>query len=185
VAQVRLGGGRVHHAMRTVGKIKQAFDMMCQRAQSRTTQGELLSQKQFVQGMIADSWMDIEQFRLLVLRTAWKIDRCKDYKAVMGDIAAIKALMPRVFHDVFARALQIHGSIGVTNEMPFGAGIMDAFSMGLADGPTEVHKVTLAKQVLGSYAGTDDIFPEYSLVRRREAAIQKYAGLLEREVRAL
>jgi acyl-CoA dehydrogenase len=185
VAQVRLGGGRIHHAMRTVGKVKQTFDMMCQRAQSRTTQGELLSQKQMVQGMIADSWLDIEQFRLLVLRTAWKIDRSQDYKAVMGDISAVKALMPRVFHDVYARAIQIHGSIGVTNEMPFAAGLMESFHMGLADGPTEVHKVTLARQVLGAYAGTDDVFPEYSIVRRREAAIQKYAGRLEREIGAL
>jgi acyl-CoA dehydrogenase len=182
VAQTRLGGGRIHHAMRTVGKIRHAFDLMCQRALSRTTQGEVLAKKQLVQAMIADSWIDIEQFRLLVLRTAWKIDRIKDYRAVRADISAVKAAMPRVYHDVYARALQIHGSIGLSTEMPFAAGVLDSFHMGLADGPTEVHKVTVARQVLGGYQGTDDVFPDYHLVRRREAAIAKYGHLLERDV---
>lgn len=182
VAQTRLGGGRIHHAMRTVGKIRHAFDLMCQRALSRTTQGEVLAKKQLVQAMIADSWIDIEQFRLLVLRTAWKIDRIKDYRAVRADISAVKAAMPRVYHDVYARALQIHGSIGLSTEMPFAAGVLDSFHMGLADGPTEVHKVTVARQVLGGYQGTDDVFPDYHLIRRREAAIAKYGHLLERDV---
>jgi len=182
VAQTRLGGGRIHHAMRTVGKIRHAFDLMCERALSRTTQGEVLAQKQLVQAMIADSWIDIEQFRLFVLRTAWKIDKTKNYREVRADISAVKATMPRVYHDVYARALQIHGSIGLSTEMPFAAGVLDSFHMGLADGPTEVHKVTVARQVLGRYQGTEEVFPEYHLVRRREAAILKYAHLLEREV---
>ena len=182
VAQTRLGGGRIHHAMRTVGKIRHAFDLMCQRALSRSTQGEVLAQKQLVQAMIADSWIDIEQFRLFVLRTAWKIDKTKNYREVRADISAVKATMPRVYHDVYARALQIHGSIGLSTEMPFAAGVLDSFHMGLADGPTEVHKVTVARQVLGRYQGTEDVFPEYHLVRRREAAIEKYAHVLEREV---
>ncbi len=75
VAQTRLGGGRIHHAMRTIGQVRKAFDMMCERVLSRTTQGSLLADKQMVQEKIADSWIEIEQFRLLVLRTAWKIDR--------------------------------------------------------------------------------------------------------------
>lgn len=182
VAQTRLGGGRIHHAMRSVGKVRHAFNMMCERALSRTTQGELLADKQLIQAMIADSWIDIEQFRLLLLRTAWKIDKVKDYKAVAGDISAVKALMPRVHHDVFARALQIHGSLGVSNEMPFASGVMDSFHMGLVDGPTEVHKITLAKQVLAGYSATEELFPNYSLIKRRQAAIEKYAGLLEREI---
>jgi acyl-CoA dehydrogenase len=182
VSQTRLGGGRIHHAMRTMGKMQRAFDMMCERALSRTTQGEALAQKQLVQAMIADSWIDIEQFRLLVLRTAWKIDKLKDYRAVRADISAVKAQMPKVYHDVFARALQIHGSLGLSTEMPFAAGVLDSFHMGLADGPTEVHKVTVARQVLGRYQGTDDLFPEYHLIRREEAALQKYAAVIEREV---
>ena len=100
VAQTRLGGGRIHHAMRTVGQVQKAFDMMCERAVSRTTQGELLGKKQMVQEMVADCWIEIEQFRLLVLRTAWRIDKYKDYKQVRKDISAVKAAMPKVFHDV-------------------------------------------------------------------------------------
>jgi len=182
VAQTRLGGGRVHHAMRTVGRIRRAFDMMCERALSRHTQGEVLAAKQMVQEKIADSWIEIEQFRLLVLRTAWKIDRYKDYKQVRKDISAVKAAMPKVYHDVYARALQIHGSLGLSNEMPFSAGLIDSFHMGLADGPTEVHKVTVARQVLREYRGTQALFPEYHLPRRREAALKKYAELIEHVV---
>ena len=74
--------------------------------------------KQMVQEKIADSWMEIEQFRLIVLRTAWRIDKHGDYMKVRKDIAAIKALMPKVYHDVASRALMVHGSLGASNEMP-------------------------------------------------------------------
>ncbi|MGH8336959.1 MAG: acyl-CoA dehydrogenase family protein, partial [Gammaproteobacteria bacterium] len=159
VAQTRLGGGRIHHAMRTIGQVRKSFDQMCERALSRTTQGSLLADKQMVQEKIADSWIDIEQFRLLVLRTAWRIDKYKDYLKVRKDIAAVKAAMPKVFHDVVVRALQVHGSLGVTPEMPFAEQVMESFVMGLADGPTEVHKITLARQVLREYKGTAGLFP--------------------------
>jgi acyl-CoA dehydrogenase len=182
VAQTRLGGGRIHHAMRTVGLVRKAFDMMCERALSRQTQGEVLANKQLVQAMIADSWIEIESFRLLVLRTAWKIDKLKDYKQVRADISAVKAAMPRVCHDVYMRAMQIHGSIGASTEMPFAAGLLSSMTLGMADGPTEVHKVTLAKQVLRGYQGTDALFPDYHLIKRREAAIERYADLIELEV---
>ena len=99
IAQTRLAGGRIHHAMRTVAQIKKAFDMMCERALSRETQGELLAQKQMVQEKIADSWIEIEQFRLLVLRTAWRIDQFNDYRAVRKDIAAVKVAAAKVLHD--------------------------------------------------------------------------------------
>jgi acyl-CoA dehydrogenase len=179
VAQTRLGGGRIHHAMRTVGRVRRAFDMMCERALSRETQGESLSAKQMVQEKIADSWMEMEQFRLLVLRTAWRIDRHKDYMKVRKDIAAVKAMMPKVYHDVVARALQIHGSLGVSNEMPFVDLLIDSFHMGLADGPTEVHKVTVARQVLRDYSATEELFPSRHRLTLRERAIQKYADRIE------
>ena len=178
VAQTRLGGGRIHHAMRTVGVVKRAFDMMCERALSRVTQGEVLARKQLVQEMIADSWMQIEQFRLLVLHTAWKIDKYNDYLRVRADISAVKAAMPKVLHDVAARALQIHGSLGVSDEMPFGAMVLESFHMGLADGATEVHKVTLARQVLKDYKPTDDLFPTMHLPKLRAQAHEKYDDLL-------
>ena len=182
VAQTRLGGGRIHHAMRTVGQLHKAFDMMCQRVLSRETKGEVLAQKQSVQEKIADSWIEMEQFRLLVLRTAWRIDQYKDYRRVRKDIAAIKALMPKVYHDVISRALHLHGSLGISNEMPFTGMLMGSYVMGLADGPTEVHKVTVARQVLGEYTPTDDLFPDYHLPRRRDAALAKFADLIDLEV---
>jgi acyl-CoA dehydrogenase len=184
VAQTRLGGGRIHHAMRTVGQVRKAFDLMCERALSRTTQGSLLADKQMVQEKIADSWIDIESFRLLVLRTAWRIDRYRDYRKVRKDIAAVKAQMPKVFHDVAVRALQIHGSLGVTPEMPFVEQVLESFVMGLADGPTEVHKITLARQILRDYKGTNGLFPSGHIPALREAALKKYAGMLELEVAA-
>ncbi|MDO9441186.1 MAG: acyl-CoA dehydrogenase family protein [Beijerinckiaceae bacterium] len=165
--------------MRTLAQCKLAFDMMCERALSRTTQGSQLADKQLVQAMIADSWLQLEQFRLFLLRTAWKIDRLQDYRKVRKDIAAVKALMPRVLHDIAANALQVHGSLGMTNEVPFIDQIITAFRMGIADGPTEVHKVTLAKQILRDYRPSEDLFPTNHLVRRREEAIGKFRDLLE------
>jgi acyl-CoA dehydrogenase len=184
VAQTRLGGGRIHHAMRTVARVRWAFDAMCQRALSRTTtRGERLADQQMVQEMIADSWIEIEQFRLLVLRTAWKIDRYEDYQLVRADISAVKAAMPKVYHDVAARALQLHGSIGVSNEMPFGDMVIDSFRMGLADGATEIHKVTLARQILGRYEPTEDLFPSYHVPRARHEARERLGEVLERAER--
>ncbi len=180
VAQTRLGGGRIHHAMRTVGLVKRALDMMCERALSRTTQGELLARKQLVQAMIADSWIQIEQFRLLVLQTAWRIDKYNDYQRVRADISAVKAAMPKVLHDVASRAVQIHGSLGVSDEMPLASMVLESFHMGLADGATEVHQITLARQILKQHKGTDDLFPTTHLPRLRAAAEQKYAEALAR-----
>lgn len=146
---------------------------------SRSTQGELLARKQLVQAMIADSWIELEQFRLLVLRTAWRIDRWNDYQRVRGDISAVKAAMPKVLHDVASRALQLHGSLGVSHEMPFAAMVLESFHMGLADGATEVHKVTLAREVLKGYHGTEDLFPTQHLPRLRAEAEARFAATLE------
>jgi acyl-CoA dehydrogenase len=178
VAQVRLGGGRIHHAMRTLGQARRALDQTCERVLSRVTQGEPLARKQMVQEKIADSWIELEQFRLLVLRTAWRIDRHNDYKVVRKDIAAVKALIPKVLHDVASRALHLHGSIGVSTEMPFARQVLASYYLGLADGPTEVHKVTVAREVLAGYAPTDDLFPSYHLPRVQAAARDRYASEL-------
>ncbi len=124
--------------------------------------------------MIADSWIELEQFRLLVLRTAWRIDKYQDYQRVRADISAVKAAMPKVLHDVASRALQVHGSLGVSNEMPFAAMVLESFHMGLADGATEVHKVTLARQLLADYKASDDLFPTMHLPKLRAQAREKY-----------
>jgi acyl-CoA dehydrogenase len=182
IAQTRLGGGRIHHAMRTIGMAKQALDMMCERALSRETQGSILADKQFVQGYIADSYAQLMQFRLFVLYTAWSIDKHNDYRKVRKDIAAVKVLMPDVLHDIAQRALQVHGALGVSNEMPFNRMILAASVLGLADGPTEVHKVTVARQVLRDYRPSDDLWPTQHLPKRLAAARAKFAEYIEHEV---
>src|SRR5215467_547254 len=182
IAQTRLGGGRIHHAMRTIGLARKALDMMCERVLSRHTQGSVLADKQFVQGYIADSYAQLLQFRLLVLYTAWSIDKHNDYRKVRKDIATVKVVMPGVLHDIAMRALQVHGALGVSNEMPFHRMILGASVLGLADGPTEVHKVTVAKQVLRDYAPSDDLWPSEHLPRKMAAARAKFAEYLEHEV---
>jgi acyl-CoA dehydrogenase len=182
IAQTRLGGGRVHHAMRTIGMARKALDMLCERALSRTTQGSLLADKQFVQGYVADSYAQLLQFRLMVLYTAWSIDRHKDYRKVRKDIAAVKVVMPTVLHDIAWRSLQVHGALGTSNELPLAGMMLGANVLGIADGPTEVHKVTVARQVLRDYEPSADLWPTEHLPRKRAAARAKYAEYLDREV---
>jgi acyl-CoA dehydrogenase len=177
VAQARLGGGRVHHAMRTVGKCTRAFDMMCERALSRRTQGERLADKQAVQAFIADSWIELQQFRLLVLHTAWVIDT-QPHGAARTQIAMCKVAMAKVYHDIVQRALHVHGSLGVTRETPLASMWMSVPSLALADGPTEVHRTTVAKQMLRRYEPAPGLFPTEHVLARREAARQRYAAIL-------
>ncbi|MFL1403729.1 acyl-CoA dehydrogenase family protein [Marinobacter sp. M1N3S26] len=161
VAQVRLGGGRMHHAMRTLAQASRAFDMMCERAVSRFTKGEQLAKKQMVQEKIADSWVELRQFRLLILETAWLLDQGQDYKATRKNIAAVKTVMPGVLNNIASRALQIHGSLGISHDMPFAEWIINSFHVGLGDGPTEVHKVTVAREVLKDVEPAQGPFPDY------------------------
>jgi acyl-CoA dehydrogenase len=178
VAQARLGGGRVHHAMRTVGQCSRAFDMMCERALSRRTQGTLLADKQAVQAFIADSWIELSQYRLMVLHTAWKIDNLP-HGAARVDIAMCKVAMAKIYHDIVQRALHVHGSLGTTRETPLAGMWMSVPSLALADGPTEVHRTTIAKQVLKGYAPAPGLFPSEHLLPKREAAERRYADVLE------
>ncbi|MBA3655081.1 MAG: acyl-CoA dehydrogenase family protein [Actinobacteria bacterium] len=182
IAQTRLGGGRIHHAMRTIAQLRRAFDMMCERALSRETRDGPLASLQMVQEKIADSWIEIEQFRLLVLRTAWLIDRYNDYKRVRKDIAAVKVMMPKVYHDVAQRAMHLHGALGISNEMPFAGMMVAAQALAIADGPTEVHKITVARQVLREYKPVDGLWPSAHIPTRREAAQARFAHLVEHDV---
>ncbi len=182
IAQTRLGGGRIHHAMRTVAQVRSAFDMMCERALSRNTRSGPLADLQMVQEKIADSYIEMEQFRLLVLRTAWLIDKTGDYRRTRKDIAAIKVAMPKVYHDVVQRSMQIHGALGISDEMPFTNMMTAAQVMAIADGPTEVHKVTIARQVLRDYKAVDGLWPSAHLPTRRAAARERLADVLELEV---
>lgn len=179
VAQTRLGGGRVHHAMRTVAQVRKAFDMMCERAVSRQMRKGPLGGLQMTQERIADSWIEMEQFRLLVLRTAWRIDKEQDYRKVRKDIAAIKVAMPKVMHDIAQRALHLHGALGVSQDLPFVDMMNYAEVMGLADGPTEVHKITLAKEILRNYTAVDQVYPSGYRPTLRENAREHIAQRLE------
>lgn len=185
VAQSRLGGGRIHHAMRTVGMLNKAMDMMKERVVSRTTKGERLADKQMVQEKIADSYTQILQFRLHVLYAAWLLDRDKAYtRPVRREISAIKAAMPGVLKDVVYRALHLHGSLGMSNETP----LMDMWQyvpeMGIVDGPTEVHKVSVARDVLRDVQPSPGVFPTYFVPDTRAAAERKFAAFLNKEADA-
>jgi acyl-CoA dehydrogenase len=177
VAQTRLGGGRVHHAMRTLGSAQRALDMMAERALSRSTKGETLANKQAVQNMIAESYIEIQQFRLLVLYTAWQIDKYNDYNRVRKDIAAIKVLTPKVMESVARRAIQIHGALGTTHDMPLTDMFAHGVLLALADGPTEVHLTTVAKQVLRGYKATSGMWPTEFIPNRRAEAEREVLGI--------
>src|SRR5262245_49169278 len=181
IAQTRLGGGRIHHAMRTVAMVRKALRMMCERALSRRTQGEALAAKQLVQQYIADSFIQLEQFRLLVLYTAWHIDKGHKREA-RTYIAAVKVQMADVLHDVVRRAVQVHGAIGCSNELPLIALWQAVPVMAIADGPTEVHKLTVAKQVLRDYQPYPGLWPNDFLPDRVAEARARFAEHLEREV---
>ncbi len=182
IAQTRLGGGRIHHAMRTVGVCQKAIDMMCERALSRHTQGSVLADKQSVQNYIADSYAQLTQFRLFVLYVAWEIDQYRDYRKVRHDIAAVKVLTAQVLHDIVQRAIQVHGALGVSNELPLGGYWMMVPVMGLVDGPSEVHRVTVARQILKRYEAAPGAWPTEHLPEKLAAARQKFAEYLEHEV---
>jgi acyl-CoA dehydrogenase len=178
VAQTRLGGGRLHHAMRTVAVCKMALEMMCQRALSRETQGGRLSDKQMVQEAIADSWVEIEQFRFMVLHTAWLCDQSSSAN-VRREIAACKVQAAKLYHDVVYRSLHVHGALGVSNETPLADMWLRVPMMGIVDGPTEVHKVTIARDTLGEYDAYEGLFPPYWLPPLIDAAEDRYHDVLE------
>ncbi|HEY3833752.1 MAG TPA: acyl-CoA dehydrogenase family protein, partial [Acidimicrobiia bacterium] len=180
IAQTRLGGGRIHHAMRTVGMCQRAIDMMCERALSRTTQGSSLASKQMVQEYVADSWIELHQFRLMVLHAAWVIDQVGGHKA-RKEIAAVKVATAKVLKDIVFRAMHVHGSLGVSNEMPLIGLWTMAPVMGIADGPTEVHKVTVARQVLKSYEPAPGLFPTQHLPPRVAAARERFADIIQHQ----
>src|SRR6201987_5943962 len=169
LAQRRLGGGRIHHAMRTIAQCKLAFDMMCERALSRESHGKIIGEHQMVQEKIADSYAAIRMLRLFVLENAWKIDNSSK-QATRTYIAAVKYTMAKVLRDVSFNALHILGSLGTTNLTPLQARYAGAPTMGIADGVDEVHKSTVARNVLKSYRPHEGYWPtEYFPAKRAQA----------------
>jgi acyl-CoA dehydrogenase len=182
VAQTRLGGGRIHHAMRTMSRAKLALDMMCERALSRSTQGSLLADKQLVQADIADCWTMLLQFRLMVLYTAWLIDQRGETASLRKEIAACKVQAAQVMYEVIYRAMRLHGALGVSNELPLAKLWMITPNMSITDGPTEVHKLTIARQLLKDYQPADGPFPSEWLPPRIDEARARFADALEHQV---
>ena len=151
VAQDRLGPGRIHHCMRAIGTAERAHEMMCRRANERGAFGGPLADKQFVQESIAASRMEIDQARLLTLYAAWKMDT-EGKRAARQAISAIKVVAANMVMDVLDRAIQIHGSLGMTDDTPLAALWRFSRMLRLADGPDEVHKMVLARRELNRWA---------------------------------
>jgi acyl-CoA dehydrogenase len=169
VAQARLGGGRIHHAMRTVGVCNRALEMMLERAVSRRTQGRLLADHQFVKGMIAQSAIELEQFRLLVLKTAWIIDH-EPQGAARTHIGMAKVAMAKVYHDIVERAVHLHGALGTSRDTPLAKMWMGVPMLAVADGPTEVHLVQVANALLKNAKPAPGLFPSEHIPTKRAAA---------------
>jgi acyl-CoA dehydrogenase len=155
IAQDRLGPGRIHHCMRAIGTAERAHEMMCRRANERVAFGGPLADKQFVQESIAASRMEIDQARLLTLYAAWKMDT-EGKRAARQSISAIKIVAANMVMDVLDRAIQIHGSLGMTDDTPLAALWRFSRMLRLADGPDEVHKMVLARRELNRWAKRDE-----------------------------
>lgn len=147
IAQGRLGPGRVHHCMRLIGAAERSLELMCDRAISRKAFGGPLAAQGVVRNWIAESRLAIDQARLLVLRTAWLMDSA-GAKAARKEIAAIKAVVPRMAEKVIDRAIQAFGGAGVCQDTPLASFYMYARTLRIADGPDEVHLETIAKMEL-------------------------------------
>jgi acyl-CoA dehydrogenase len=155
IAQDRLGPGRIHHCMRAIGTAERAHEMMCRRANERVAFGGPLADKQFVQESIAASRMEIDQARLLTLYAAWKMDT-EGKRTARQSISAIKIVAANMVMDVLDRAIQIHGSLGMTDDTPLAALWRFSRMLRLADGPDEVHKMVLARRELNRWAKRDE-----------------------------
>jgi acyl-CoA dehydrogenase len=147
-AQDRLGAGRVYHCMNSIGQMWRAFDLMVERAMAREVHGGLLETKQFIQGFIAESYIDIQAARLMTIHCAEKMAADADPRT---DISAIKVFVPAAYERVVDRAIQVWGAAGVSGDLPLAAMYQGARTLRIADGPDEVHKILIAKNVLSRY----------------------------------
>ncbi len=150
MAQARLGPGRIHHAMRCIGAAERALELMCRRVVERTAFGGPLADQGVIQQWIADSRIDIEQVRLLTLKTAWLMDTVGNSGA-RTEISAIKVAATEMASQVVDRAIQAHGAGGVGQDFPLAAMAAQMRMLRLADGPNEVHRMQVAKRELKPY----------------------------------
>ncbi len=178
IAQQRLYPGRIHHCMRWLGVARRAFDMLCERSLYRESHGKTLSQHQTIQNWIADSEAEMTAARLMTLHAAWKMDT-EGVAAARKDIALIKFYGARVLHDVVDRALQAHGALGYSTDLPLEAMYRFARAARIYDGPDEVHRASVARQVLRGYEAPADGVPTERIPTRREAARRQFADVLQ------
>jgi acyl-CoA dehydrogenase len=147
IAQARLGPGRIHHCMRAIGAAERALELMCRRADERVTFGQPVSSRGNIRDWIAESRIELEMARLLVLKTAWLMDTVGNRHARM-EIAAIKVAAPDVALRIVDRAIQVHGGGGVSDDFPLASMYAHLRTLRLADGPDEVHKLSVARHEL-------------------------------------
>jgi len=156
IAQARLGPGRIHHCMRTIGAAERALDLMCARAASRVTFGQPVAERANIQDWIAESRIEIDMARLLTLRAAWLMDTVGN-KHARTEIAAIKVAAPNVALKVLDRAIQVHGGGGVSDDFPLATMYAHLRTLRLADGPDEVHKRSIARGELRRVATPEPV----------------------------
>ena len=178
IAQHRLVPGRIHHCMRWLGMARRAFDAMCERALYRPVKGGLLKDTQTVQGWIADSAAEMKAARLMTLEAAWTMDRYGS-SAARTEVSMIKYFGAKVLHDVVDRAVQIHGALGYSADMPLEALYRYARHARFVDGADEVHRESVARQLLRAYEAPADGVPSDHVPQRRDAARQKFAHILD------
>lgn len=150
IAQARLGPGRIHHCMRSIGAASYALELLCQRAVSRVAFGKPLADQGVIREWIATSYMEIEQARLLTLKTAWMMDTLGK-KAAQQEIAMIKVVVPQMLTNVVNRAMQVFGAAGVSDDFPLASMWAHGRTMHIVDGPDEVHKRAIARTLLRQY----------------------------------
>ncbi|HWF31657.1 MAG TPA: acyl-CoA dehydrogenase family protein, partial [Solirubrobacteraceae bacterium] len=150
IAQARLGPGRIHHCMRAIGAAERALEAMCKRAVSRVTFGQPVATRGNVLDWIAESRIEIEMARLLTLKAAWLMDTVGNRHA-RTEIAAIKVAAPNVALKVLDRAIQVHGGGGVSQDFGLATAYAHLRTLRLADGPDEVHKLSIARRELAPY----------------------------------
>jgi len=150
IAQARLGPGRIHHCMRAIGSAERAFELMCQRANEREAFGGPLAEKQFVQDFVATSRIEIDAARLMVLHAAWKMDT-EGKHAARQQISMIKVVAAQMHQAVCDRAMQVHGALGMSDDVPLALMWRQGRWLRIADGPDEVHKQSIARRELSRF----------------------------------
>ena len=173
IAQDRLGPGRIHHCMRAIGAAERAVELMCRRAVTREAFGSTLAEKQFVQDFIAKSRIEIDQARLLTLYAAWQMDTVGKREARQS-ISMIKVVAANMVMDVLDRAMQVHGSLGVSDDTPLAMLWRGLRMLRLADGPDEVHKMVIALREINRWREDDS--PDYWREAARSGAIEAWAA---------